>query len=478
MNKKQLLFENVFIYGLSDVVSKIIPFIFLPIVLNLLNSPTAYGIYTTYITIIGFGTPLVVFGMYDAVFREYFEFNDDKYKTKVLSTSLRFIIFTSIFIIFLFIIGSNLIASLFGITDIKIIFLALISIVVSGFTSIFSMPTRLKNDRKTFVIMSAIIPILLYIISLITLFYGLSFYGLIIASLTSNFFTLSSYFMLNKKYFKIHLFSKKILTKLLQVAIPLVPYFLIYWIYNSMDRIMIVQFLGLAELGIYSVSAKLGSISSILYTAFAGGFAHFAFSTMKDTNQINTSSKLFQYSLALNLFISILFYFFVEVFYNLFIPESYSSGSTSTIYLFLSPLLLVGFQISSVQFSIIRKTYIPLISLLIGLVVNLVLNFFLIPSIGITGASFATFISYYVNIIIIFIITISYKLILFNLNSFFLLFLLLIFSLMILFFYESYILILIFCVFSLLALLFMYSSDINSLKNTALSKLRIYIRKK
>jgi O-antigen/teichoic acid export membrane protein len=108
----------------------------------------------------------------------------------------------------------------------------------------------------------------------------------------------------------------------------------------------------------------------------------------------------------------------------------------------------------------------------------LVLNFFLIPSIGITGASFATFISYYVNIIIIFIITISYKLILFNLNSFFLLFLLLIFSLMILFFYESYILILIFCVFSLLALLFMYSSDINSLKNTALSKLRIYIRKK
>ena len=206
MNKKQLLFENIFIYGLSSVISKIIPFIFLPIVLNLLNSPTAYGIYSSYITIIGFGTPLVVFGMYDAVFREYFEFDDNEYKNKVLSTALRFIIITSVFIILLFIIGSDYIASLFGITDINIIFLALVSIVISGFTTIFSLPTRLKNDRKIFITMSAIIPVILYLISLIMLLYGFSYFGLIIASTLSNLISLVIYFMLNKKYFTIHLF--------------------------------------------------------------------------------------------------------------------------------------------------------------------------------------------------------------------------------------------------------------------------------
>jgi O-antigen/teichoic acid export membrane protein len=411
LNKKQLLFENVFIYGFSSVVSKIIPFIFLPIVLNLLNSPSAYGIYTTYITIIGFGTPLVVFGMYDAVFREYFEFNDQEYKNKVLSTSLRFIALTSIIIIFLFVIGSELIAGLFGITDIKIVFLALVSIVISGFSTIFAMPTRLKNDRKTYVIMSAVIPVILYLISLITLFYGFSYYGLIIASVSSNQITLTTYFIMNNKYFNIRLYSKIILTKLLKVAIPLVPLFLIYWIYNSMDRIMIVQLLGLNDLGMYSVAAKFGSISAILYSAFAGGFQHFSFSTMKEFNQVKNNTKLLNLVLYFSSVSMAFMNLIIDVLYKIFLPMDYIGASTSTIFLFISPLLLLSFQIIANQFLIIRKTYILLLSLFIGLVFNLVLNIVLIPMYGVLGASFATFIGFYFNFIFIGLFSVKRKLI-------------------------------------------------------------------
>jgi hypothetical protein len=84
----------------------------------------------------------------------------------------------------------------------------MLSIVISGFTTIFSMPTRLKNDRKTYLIMSAIIPVILYLFSLITLLYGLSFYGLIIASLVSNLITLITYLVINKSYFKFHLYPE------------------------------------------------------------------------------------------------------------------------------------------------------------------------------------------------------------------------------------------------------------------------------
>ncbi len=411
MNKKQLLFENVFIYGFSSVVSKIIPFIFLPIVLNLLNSPSAYGIYTTYITIIGFGTPLVVFGMYDAVFREYFEFNDQEYKNKVLSTSLRFIVLTSIIIIILFVIGSELIASLFGITEIKIIFLALVSSVINGFITIFAMPTRLKNNRKTYVIMSGIIPVILYILSLITLFFGLSFYGLIVANLISNLITLIFYFIINYKYFNIRLYSKIILTKLLKVAIPLVPLFLIYWLYNSLDRIFILQLLGLNDLGIYSVAAKFGSISAILYSAFAGGFQHFSFSTMKESNQVKNNTKLLNLVLYFSSVSMAFMTLIIDVVYKTFLPMDYIGASTSTIFLFISPLLLLSFQIIANQFLIIRKTYILLLSLFIGLVFNLVLNIVLIPMYGVLGASFATFIGFYLNFIFIGLFSVKRKLI-------------------------------------------------------------------
>ena len=58
---------------------------------------------------------------------------------------------------------------------------------------------------------------------------------------------------------------------------PLIPTFIIYWIFQSFDRIMITQILDSAQTGIYSVGARVASISQILYIAFATGWQYFAF---------------------------------------------------------------------------------------------------------------------------------------------------------------------------------------------------------
>jgi O-antigen/teichoic acid export membrane protein len=416
LNNKRLLFENVFIYGFSNVISKIIPFLFLPIVLFLLDSSSDFAIYTTFITIVGLGTPLVTFGMNDAVFREYFEVEDSEYKKIVLSTSLRFTIFSSFAVFLLFFISSNFISDLFGIDDVRIIYLALLSLIISGFTTILSLPTRLKNERKIFVVMSAIIPLILYGLSLLTLVLGLSYYGLIISSIAANILSLIFYFFINKSHFRFKVFSKEILVKLLKTATPLVPFFLIYWLYNSMDRIMIAQYLSLNDLGIYSVAAKFGSISSILYASFSGGFAHYAYSTIKNDKQVENSSKLFTIVIVFNLVTSVLFYFFAIIFFPLLLPENYLLSTKSSVFLFLSPLLLLAFQISATQFVIQRKSYISLISLLIGLFFNYYFNSLLIPILGIDGASFSTFLSYFVNLLVIYFLASNSKLIIVNIK--------------------------------------------------------------
>jgi O-antigen/teichoic acid export membrane protein len=400
LNKKRLLLENVIVYGFSNVISKIVPFLFLPIVLFLIDSPSDYAIYTTFITIIGLGSPLVTFGMYDAVFREYFEVEEIDYKKKVLSTSFRFIIFSSLVVSMIFLLGADYISYFFGVDDISIIYLALLSIVINGFITILSLPTRLKNDRKTFVVLTTIIPIILYGVSLLTLLIGLSYYGLIISTIASNFFTLAVYSIINNHYFSLVFFSKEILKKLLRIAFPLVPLFIIYWLYNSMDRIMIVQYLGLDDLGIYSVAAKFGSISSILYISFAGGFQHFSFSTMKESNQVENNTKLLNLILFLSSFSLVFLIFFIDYFFNIIFPLEYFDASTSSLFLFISPLLLLSFQIVGNQFIIVRKSNLLLLSLVIGLVANLVFNTYLIPLYGILGASFSTFLGYFINLII------------------------------------------------------------------------------
>jgi O-antigen/teichoic acid export membrane protein len=411
LEKKKLLLENVFVYGLSNFISKIIPFLFLPVILNLLNSPSNYAIYTSFITIVGLFTPLVNFAMQDAVFREYFEIDEVGYQKKVLSTSLTFVIFTSFVLSLIFLLYSEFISFMFGIDDMTIIYLSLISIVCWGFIDIISLPTRLKNDKKTFVIMSSIIPIILNLLSLLTLLIGLSFYGLIISYVVINFISLIIYLLLNIKQFDIKLFSSNILKKLLKIATPLVPSLIIYWLYNSLDRIMIVQFLGLYELGIYSVAAKFGSIGSLIYVSFASGIKHFSFSTMKDLNQIESNSKLLNFVLLTSSLIFGIMILSVELLFNLILPVIYFSASSSAIYLFMSPLLIISFQVAGNQFLILRKSKFLLLSLIFGLTFNLILNFTLIPIYGILGASISTFFGFYISLISIIILASLRKLV-------------------------------------------------------------------
>src|SRR5699024_9419137 len=73
------------------------------------------------------------------------------------------------------------------------------------------------------------------------------------------------------------------------------PNFLIYWIFNSSDKVMITNMVGIGAAGVYSVASKLGHASQLIYTAFAGGWQFFAFSTMKEDNQVKSNSIIFEY---------------------------------------------------------------------------------------------------------------------------------------------------------------------------------------
>ena len=53
--------------------------------------------------------------------------------------------------------------------------------------------------------------------------------------------------------------------------------------------------IGIGAAGVYSVGSKLGHCSQLIYTAFAGGWQYFAFSTMKEDKQVETNSMIFEY---------------------------------------------------------------------------------------------------------------------------------------------------------------------------------------
>jgi len=412
LSRAKLFLENFFAYGFINVLNKIVPLLLLPVVTRLLPDTSAFGIFDMFSVIVGFATPLAILGLYDAMFREYFEKDDQQYKYDVTTTTQRIILASSTVLTIILILFNSLFSKLFfGTQEHKdIIVYSAIAVIFSANLTPIQAPTRMLNRRKVFVISGLVGSVGNYLIAILLISLGYSYYALIYASIFINIIMVLFFWIQNKQFFLRGKFDKKIAKELFKIGLPLVPTFVIYWVYNSMDRIMITNFLGTSELGIYAIGSKVAHISQLIYMAFAGGWQYFAFSTMKDGDQVDLTSRVFEYLGIISFAFFLLILPFNQLIFNLFFEGDYTKGSIVFPYLFLSPLLLMLFQTAGNQFLVVKKSYLSTLSLSIGAGLNVLLNYFLIPRIGIVGASMATLIGYVTSVIIVVLITQKMKL--------------------------------------------------------------------
>lgn len=412
MNKFKLFIENMIVYGIGGVISKIIPLIMVPIVTRLMPNSTYYGISDLSNTIISLASAIAVMGMYDAMYRMFFEKEEIEYKKDICSTTITYTLGASIVVSILMILFKKPISQLFyGDTKYEsMVYICAVATLVSATNNIISAPTRMQNKRRIFLITNTVSPILSYSIAIPLILNGHYLIALPLASAISGITMELVFYVLNHSWFAFKRFNKNYLKQLLAIAIPLMPNFLIYWVFNSSDRVMISNLLNVGEAGIYSVGSKLGLASQLIYTAFAGGWQYFAFKTMKEDNQVESNSRIFEYlgiiSFAATTFICAWSYGI----YKLLFTGDYVRGYIISPYLFLAPLLQMLFQVIANQFLVVKKTWPNLFILGSGAIVNIILNFIMIPRIGIEGASIATLIGYIVSDVICCIVLLKMKL--------------------------------------------------------------------
>lgn len=412
VNKIKLFTENFLVYGFGGVISKLIPLIMVPIVTRIMPGTEYYGISDMSNTIVNFASAFALMGMYDAMYRMFFEKDEDEYKKKVCSTALSFTICTSVLVFVLLIIFRDIIA-LWFFKDSNlayVVYLSAMSTLLGATNSIVSAPTRMQNKRRVYLVANTMGPIISYSIAIPLLLAGHYIIALPLSSVISAGVMEITFGILNKKWFSLRLFDRKMLKQLLVLAIPVLPNFLMYWIFNSCDRLMITNMLGLEAAGVYSVGAKLGQASQLIYVAFAGGWQYFAFSTMKEKNQVKTNSLVYEYLGVASFVATCLVCAFSNWLFKVLFSEEYIEGYIVAPYLFMAPLLLMLYQTGNNQFLVIKKTWPGMFILASGVIVNVLLNWLLIPVIGIEGAAIATLMGYVVTDIIDIIVLIKCRL--------------------------------------------------------------------
>lgn len=412
MSKVKLFIDNFLVYGFGGIISKIIPLIMVPIVTRLMPSTGYFGISDLHNTIVQFASAIAIMGMYDAMYRMFFEKDDEEFKKQVCSTALMFTICTSAIVFILLIIFRKQVSDFFFGDEqyANIVYLSAIATLVGSTNSIISAPTRMQNKRKVFLVTNTLSPAISYSISIPLLLKGYYLIALPLAAIIAGLTMEISFGVLNRKWFRLDHIDKDLLKQLLIIGIPLLPNFLVYWIFNSCDKVMITNLIGIEASGIYSAGSKLGQCSQLIYSAFAGGWQFFAFSTMKEENQVKGNSLIFEYlgiiSFIVTAFVCALSYSIFQVLF----PKQYLSGYVVAPYLFLAPLLQMLFQVAANQFLVVKKTWPNFFILLSGAVFNVLINLFLIPVWGIEGAAVATLLGYMISDTICVIVLIRMKL--------------------------------------------------------------------
>ena len=191
-------------------------------------------------------------------------------------------------------------------------------------------------------------------------------------------------------------FKKNTARIMLHDSWPLILSGVVITIYMKIDQVMIKQMLGDAEVGYYAAAVRLCEAWYFLPTIVTTSLFP-AIVNAKQTNETLYQSRLQKLydllawaAIAIALPTTFLSKYIIAVLYK---PEFYPAASVLTIYIWAGVATFLG--VASSQYLITENfTKIAFIRTFIGMIVNVILNFILIPIYGINGSAFATLISY------------------------------------------------------------------------------------
>jgi O-antigen/teichoic acid export membrane protein len=403
------LFSHTLIYGIGSTAGRFAGFLLIPVYTRYLST-SDYGILSLLYMMSSFLFIFLNMGMSSAIFKSYFHADNDYDKKTVTFTALTtvMIICLSILSVSLFcntwisniIVGSkdygNLIALVICVTNLNVVLRIPFALL------------RAKEKSKAYMFWS-LLKVLLSIFFSITLVVFMRrgvngvFEGEAIA--LSIILMILFYYLVKDIHFR---FSWKIAKEMLNYGIPLVPAGIAIFVITLSDRFFIRHYCTLHDVGIYSLGYKFGEIMGLMAMAVQLAWPTFLFSNEKTPYAQELYSRTTTYYIAAGVFIWLLLSTFGPEIIALMAKETFYEAYRIIPFIALSYLLSGLAYIASVGLFLKNKTKYMALYSGAGAIINLALNYILIPRYGILGAAIATVMSYALQMVLAFTISMRF----------------------------------------------------------------------
>lgn len=386
--RKRYLARNTALFALNSIGTRIITFLLVPLYTKAFTT-SEYGTVDLITTIGTILVPIITINIGEAVMR--FALDEDANQNDIMSIGIFYAALS-------FVLGfsSFLIISFFSQISVGG-WLVYFYCVSQGLYITFS--CNLRGQEKLFQyavgnILHTLVAAILNILFLIVFKLGIN--GYFYAYILSNITTFLYCFFAGDVKGTIRKFNIdiKLMRKMVTYAIVLVPNSLMWWIMNSSDHVMVTTMIGIAANGIYAISYKIPSILSSLSTVFNQAWSYSAIHENKSKDSEEFNNSMFDKLVRFQLIITVLLMCLIKPFLRIYVQPAYYEAWKYTPYLLVGYFFLTMGTFLSTIYTVQKDSKGFLISGTVGAILNILLNWLLIPIWGIHGAAFATCFSY------------------------------------------------------------------------------------
>ena len=389
------MLKNITIYSIGNIIPQAATFLLLPLYTRYLI-PAEYGIVQSMHVMAGILTVLMTLAIDRSIYRFYFEYNTIDKRKAFLGTITISLLSISTITLFILLIMRSTVALIFeSISFYPYFAYAITTVYLTVLGIIPKVYFQVEEKAGKFIKFSLGEFFLKTILIIFFVVYaGRGAEGMLLGGLLSAFFLSPVYIYVISKII-IPKWDKNIFIENIKYSYPMVVGLLSGWILNLSDRVFIERFLSITDVGIYSLAYKIAGILMISTTAINQAYNPIFFKIANDKNK-NSKQILSVYNNYIILCI-IMFAMIITMFSKEFIMllgDKYQSAYA------LVSLIMVGILFSQVggifnrAYYQAKNTFPPTLIGITTAIINILLNFILVPKYGSYGAAYSTIISF------------------------------------------------------------------------------------